>query len=186
MGGRGWCWIPGTTWGPAWVNWRWGGGYVGWAPMAPARRRRRAAARCALAVALHRRRSARRARARTFCRRARWRRCGTRTSPIHNVSNVSIRGTQVRFNAGPPARLVAAATGRAIAPTPLRTVAPRALPSQAIAPRVGMPLQQRPWMQGRAAVGTTSRQRQLADDAHARRAAVHAAPGDDAAGAAGR
>ena len=36
------------------------------------------------------------------------------TAPIHNVSNVSIRGTQVRFNAGPPSRLVAAATGHAI------------------------------------------------------------------------
>ncbi|MCA1665188.1 MAG: hypothetical protein LC659_13135, partial [Myxococcales bacterium] len=77
------------------------------------------------------------------------------TAPIHNVSNVSIGGTQVRFNAGPSSRLVAAATGHAIAPVSLRTVAPRALPSQTIAPRVGTPLQQRPWMQGRSAVGTT-------------------------------
>lgn len=30
-----WLWIPGTTWGPAWVDWRSGGGYYGWAPMAP-------------------------------------------------------------------------------------------------------------------------------------------------------
>jgi hypothetical protein len=28
----GWIWIPGTTWAPAWVTWRYGGGYVGWAP----------------------------------------------------------------------------------------------------------------------------------------------------------
>jgi len=31
----GWIWIPGNTWGPAWVNWRQGGGYYGWAPMGP-------------------------------------------------------------------------------------------------------------------------------------------------------
>ncbi len=32
----GWIWVPGTVWGPAWVDWRWGGGYVGWAPLPPA------------------------------------------------------------------------------------------------------------------------------------------------------
>jgi hypothetical protein len=31
----GWLWRPGRTWGPAWVEWREGGGYLGWAPMAP-------------------------------------------------------------------------------------------------------------------------------------------------------
>jgi hypothetical protein len=31
----GWCWVPDTEWGPAWVDWRYGGAYVGWAPMAP-------------------------------------------------------------------------------------------------------------------------------------------------------
>src|SRR5258708_8670520 len=35
LGGRGWGWIPGTLWGPAWVSWRSGGGYVGWAPLPP-------------------------------------------------------------------------------------------------------------------------------------------------------
>jgi hypothetical protein len=32
----GWFWIPGTVWAPAWVSWRSGGGYVGWAPLPPA------------------------------------------------------------------------------------------------------------------------------------------------------
>ncbi|HEY6178382.1 MAG TPA: DUF6600 domain-containing protein, partial [Kofleriaceae bacterium] len=27
-----WVWRPDTTWGPAWVQWRQGEGYVGWAP----------------------------------------------------------------------------------------------------------------------------------------------------------
>jgi hypothetical protein len=31
----GWVWTPDTVWGPAWVDWRFGGGYVGWAPLAP-------------------------------------------------------------------------------------------------------------------------------------------------------
>ncbi len=31
----GWVWAPDTAWGPAWVTWRTGGGYYGWAPLAP-------------------------------------------------------------------------------------------------------------------------------------------------------
>ncbi|HTL59574.1 MAG TPA: DUF6600 domain-containing protein, partial [Candidatus Limnocylindrales bacterium] len=31
----GWVWVPGVEWAPAWVSWRVGGGYIGWAPMAP-------------------------------------------------------------------------------------------------------------------------------------------------------
>lgn len=31
----GWMWIPGTEWSPAWVAWRSGGGYYGWAPLGP-------------------------------------------------------------------------------------------------------------------------------------------------------
>ena len=32
----GWCWVPGIEWAPAWVDWRAGGDYIGWAPCAPA------------------------------------------------------------------------------------------------------------------------------------------------------
>jgi hypothetical protein len=31
----GWIWVPQTQWAPAWVCWREGGGYVGWAPLRP-------------------------------------------------------------------------------------------------------------------------------------------------------
>lgn len=31
----GWVWIPGIEWAPAWVSWRIGGGYIGWAPWCP-------------------------------------------------------------------------------------------------------------------------------------------------------
>ena len=37
----GWVWVPGRDedleWGPAWVSWRTGGDYVGWAPLPPSR-----------------------------------------------------------------------------------------------------------------------------------------------------
>jgi hypothetical protein len=33
---RGWLWRPGTQWGPSWVEWRVGGGFAAWAPLAPA------------------------------------------------------------------------------------------------------------------------------------------------------
>ena len=31
----GWLWVPGTEWAPAWVSWRTGDEYVGWAPLPP-------------------------------------------------------------------------------------------------------------------------------------------------------
>ena len=157
MNGYGWCWMPGTTWGPAWVDWRWGGGYVGWAPMGPRGvvigppRGVRSPWHFTVANQL--------ATFRPHYLPSRvvasvWR----STTPIHNVSTVTLGGSQVRFNAGPSSRLIAAATGRAVAPVSLRSVAPRALPNQAIAPRVGTPMQQRPWMQPRAlGAGTMAR-----------------------------
>src|SRR5690242_15338799 len=30
-----WIWVPDPVWGPAWVSWREGGGYCGWAPLPP-------------------------------------------------------------------------------------------------------------------------------------------------------
>src|SRR5271166_2760238 len=31
----GWVWTPGDQWAPAWVSWRYGNNYVGWAPLPP-------------------------------------------------------------------------------------------------------------------------------------------------------
>ena len=31
----GWVWIPDDVWAPAWVSWRYGDGWVGWAPLPP-------------------------------------------------------------------------------------------------------------------------------------------------------
>jgi len=35
MQDAGWAWTPGNVWAPAWVSWRHGGGYLGWAPLPP-------------------------------------------------------------------------------------------------------------------------------------------------------
>lgn len=32
---HGWVWVPGIEWAPAWVSWRVGGGFIGWAPLPP-------------------------------------------------------------------------------------------------------------------------------------------------------
>ena len=34
----GWSWVPGTDWAPAWVAWREGDDYLGWAPLPPSAR----------------------------------------------------------------------------------------------------------------------------------------------------
>ncbi|MCS6806347.1 MAG: hypothetical protein RMM98_04080 [Acidobacteriota bacterium] len=31
----GWVWVPGYVWAPAWVTWRYGPHYIGWAPLPP-------------------------------------------------------------------------------------------------------------------------------------------------------
>lgn len=36
---RGWVWVPGNEWSPAWVMWRKGAGVIGWAPLPPDQRR---------------------------------------------------------------------------------------------------------------------------------------------------
>lgn len=35
---NGWCWVPDAEWGPAWVAWRTGDDYCGWAPLPPGSR----------------------------------------------------------------------------------------------------------------------------------------------------
>lgn len=34
-GDLGWYWVPGTTWGPCWVTWRYSDLHIGWAPLPP-------------------------------------------------------------------------------------------------------------------------------------------------------
>lgn len=38
LGGRGWCWVPGPDWAPAWVSWRTCDSHIAWAPLPPSAR----------------------------------------------------------------------------------------------------------------------------------------------------
>jgi hypothetical protein len=42
LDGASWCWVPGSQFAPAWVDWRAGGGWVGWSALAPIGARSRA------------------------------------------------------------------------------------------------------------------------------------------------
>ncbi|HEX4459589.1 MAG TPA: DUF6600 domain-containing protein, partial [Polyangia bacterium] len=143
MSGRGWCWMPGTQWGPAWVNWRFGGGYAGWSPMAPrgvsigAPRGMRGPWRFTTAGQLG---VAHPAYLPSRIMPSVW----NRTQAVNNVTNVRVGGVGVRINAGPSAAMVAAATGRVVAPVPLRTLAPLALPRATVVAHAGTPMQSRP------------------------------------------
>jgi hypothetical protein len=112
MLGNGWAWIPGRVWGPAWVAWRWGGGYAGWCPLGP--------------------------RGNVYWRSAGWWTVVEQRhflSPVRQhlqpVATVDRVLAQTRalplvrpgMGAGPIASHVAQATGRAVAPVPVRTAA---------------------------------------------------------------
>ena len=141
IAGHGWCWTPGTMWGPAWVSWRSGGGYVGWAPMPPR----------GVRVVSH------------FGARSGWRFVaadrfghGRRVDAVpHNQVPAIWRRTEavshervlnngswtVRVNAGP----VRVSHEK---PVRLASVAPGNMPPVKIFPRAGAPAGMRPWTRG--------------------------------------
>jgi hypothetical protein len=136
VSGLGWGWVPGTIWGPAWVSWRVGGGYVGWAALPP---RGTAVVRPGATGSPWR-----------FSAAAS---LGTRAqyvtasavpgvfSHMQVVSNERLlsgaRGT-VAINAG-PSRIGGER------PVKLSSVAPGALPRVAIRAHAGVPIASRPW-----------------------------------------
>ena len=156
LSGRGWCWMPGTQWGPAWVNWRFGGGYAGWSPMAPrgvsigAPRGTRGPWRFTTAGQLG---AVHPAYLPSRVMPSVW----GRTQAINNVADVRVGGVGVRINAGPSAAMVASATGRAVPPVPLHTLAPMALPRATVVAHAGTPMTSRPWMQSRPIGGSFAR-----------------------------
>jgi hypothetical protein len=147
--GAGWGWVPGTLWGPAWVSWRSGGGYVGWAPLPP----RGVSMGSPIGVHSPWRFTPVAKLGRTH---------GSYLSPrfvpsvflgttvVSNARLLPDGGSAVRVNAGPPAGIRG---GVASAPlVRLATAAPRALPRLAIRPHAGTSVSGRPWV--RAGVTT--------------------------------
>ena len=146
---RGWCWMPGTLWGPAWVSWRAGGGYVAWAPLAPRRMSvgsplgPGSAWRFAVAAELGRGHG-------FMLPQDMAPRLFGRMTVVSNARALPIPGAKVRVNAGPkigtaPVGMPPGSGGTG-APTRLASVAPGTLPRLAIAPHAGTPAASRPWV----------------------------------------
>ena len=140
---RGWCWVPGTLWGPAWVAWRVGRTNVGWAPLPPQ------GMNLGRPLGTH-----------SPWRFARSSSLGTRSlEPVppreipaifgRSVSvstprQISVRGLAVRINAGPTGPKCCGNHGRPI--LSFQELAPNASPAIVIRPRRGAPLRSRPWV----------------------------------------
>jgi len=112
----GWLWFPETQWAPAWVEWRSGGGYIGWAPTPPARRRsswREREDRAYVFVPEPR-----------FVESVRPSQViVNNTTIVHqtvNITNTTVVNNTV-INQGPRVDVVERASGRKVAPVPVNT-----------------------------------------------------------------
>jgi hypothetical protein len=132
-----WSWVPGSMWGPAWVSWRSGGGYVGWSPLPP-RGVRLAGGygagspwRFAPAASLGTGRP-------TFISPRYLPGVFARTTVVSNDRLLTRGNWSVHVNAGPT-------RGIAARPVPLSRVAPASLPRVAVYPHPGVSMNARPW-----------------------------------------
>ena len=132
-----WSWVPGSMWGPAWVSWRSGGGYVGWSPLPP-RGMRLAGGygagspwRFAPAASLGAPRQ-------TFISPRYLPGMFARTTVVSNDRLLTRGNWSVHVNAGPTRGITAR-------PVSLSRAAPSALPRVAVYPHPGLSLSARPW-----------------------------------------
>jgi hypothetical protein len=116
---NGWYWVPDTHWAPAWVSWREGGGYTGWAPLPP---RRRAGVTVDVEIAP---RSFVYVEERHFSERVRPTTVIVNNTTIINKT-VNINQTRITnntvINGGPHTEVIERATGRKVSVTPVREV----------------------------------------------------------------
>ncbi len=134
-----WAWVPGTMWGPSWVAWRTGSGYVGWAPLPPRGVRLASWTRAGSPWCFTRASSLGAARLQ-FVAPHYLPRLFAHTTVVSSDRLLTHGGYRVHINAGP--------VRAAYAPeVPLSRVAPSALPRMTVYPRAGMPVYARPWVQ---------------------------------------
>jgi len=132
-----WSWVPGSMWGPAWVSWRSGGGYVGWSPLPPRGVRLAGGTgagspwRFAPAASLGAARP-------TFVSSRYLPGMFARTTVVSNDRLLTRGSWSVHVNAGPTRGITAR-------PVSLSRVAPGALPRVAVYPHPGLSLNARPW-----------------------------------------
>jgi hypothetical protein len=138
-----WSWVPGSMWGPAWVSWRSGGGYVGWSPLPPRGMRLAGGTgagspwRFAPAASLGASRPA-------FVAPRYLPAMFARTTVVSNDRLLTRGRWSVHVNAGPTRGITAN-------PVSLSRVAPSALPRVAVYPHPGLSLNERPWTRAAAA-----------------------------------
>ena len=152
--GRGWSWIPGTLWGPAWVDWRYGNGYCGWSASPPrgvvvappGRRRSHAQWHFTLASDLTRRNP-------SYVPDSVARNVYGRTSAVNNARTISTAGVSTRINLGPPVATVSRDIGRAVPTLALKNGAPSQLPRSSIVAHAGVPLVQRNYGRSATSLG---------------------------------
>jgi hypothetical protein len=145
----GWSWIPGTVWGPAWVDWRYGGGYAGWAPLPPhgviipaplAAHGNRSPWRFIVASEIGRRHP-------TIVPSKVAPSVFARTAPMRNLRTMSLGGVTTHITLGPPVSTVSHDLGHSIPTLNLKSTAPSTLPRQQIIPHAGVGLGQRTYIQ---------------------------------------
>jgi hypothetical protein len=132
-----WSWVPGTMWGPAWVSWRSGNGYVGWSPLPPRGARVYGGGvaspwRFTTAAGLGAARPA-------FVSARYLPGMFARTTVVSTDRLLTRGGYSVHVNAGPTRGITAR-------PVSLSRVAPGVLPRLAVYPRTGVSLNERPWV----------------------------------------
>jgi hypothetical protein len=136
-----WSWVPGTMWGPAWVSWRSGNGYVGWSPLPPRGVRVFGGGagspwRFTTAAGLGAARPA-------FISARYLPGMFAHTTVVSTDRLLSRGGYNVHVNAGPT-------RGISARPVSLSRAAPGVLPRLAVYPRAGLSLSERPWVRATA------------------------------------
>ncbi|HEY6475206.1 MAG TPA: DUF6600 domain-containing protein [Polyangia bacterium] len=137
-----WSWVPGTMWGPAWVSWRSGNGYVGWSPLPPRGVRVYGGGaaspwRFTQAAGL--------GAAHPVFVSARYLPGMFARTTVVSTDRLLTRGRyNVHVNAGPT-------RGINVRPVSLSRTAPGVLPRVAVYPRAGLSLNERPWVRAEAA-----------------------------------
>jgi len=128
----GWIWVPGIEWAPAWVSWRFGGGYCGWAPLAP----RGVVIAPAAFVFVEERRFRERQRPTTVIVNNTT--IINKTTVINNIKReerqiAGVGRQRVVVNEGPGAANIEKATGKKLSPQPIHEVAQKTpIPREAI------------------------------------------------------
>ena len=139
-----WSWVPGTMWGPAWVSWRSGNGYVGWSPLPPRGVHVYGAGvgspwRFTTVAGLGAARPA-------FVSARYMPGMFARTTVVSTDRLLTRGGYRVHVNAGPTRGITAR-------PVSLSNAAPGVLPRLAVYPRTGVSLNERPWVRAESVRG---------------------------------